>query len=117
MNGKAVDAATSGGSFVAIQRVWRAGDVVTLTLPQEFRTEAIDELHPGTVALMRGPVQYVALHNAPDMAEGALPVPGSLKAMSRGSQTFVATQAGQPVVYMPLYTVRSETYTTYFTRA
>ena len=61
VNGKAFSIAARPGTYAALHRTWRAGDRIELTLPQSFRTEPIDDLHPETVALMRGPIQYVAL--------------------------------------------------------
>jgi hypothetical protein len=79
------------GTFATIDRTWKSGDRVEMRLPQSFRAEAIDSMHPKTVALMRGPVMYAALD-----AAGA------------GAQ--------QPAV-MPFYKVRSETYTVYHQQA
>jgi hypothetical protein len=95
--------------------MWRAGDQIELTLPQDFRTEPIDDLHPETVALMRGPVQYVAL-NLPDRFDGErLSLPAGLKQLT--PQSFVENYAGRQVTFVPLYQVRNEEYSSYFTKA
>ena len=49
------------GSFAALRRRWKGGDVVGLRLPQEFRGEPIDDLNPDVVAIMRGPLMLVAI--------------------------------------------------------
>jgi hypothetical protein len=65
---------------------------VEVKLPFGDRTEAIDDRHPDTVALMRGPLMMVAV-NAPDgMPEIGAP----------------------PLRFAPFYAVRGESYTTYF---
>lgn len=115
VNGKAVAVSAQPGTFAAIDRVWHPGDVLSLTLPQEFRTEAIDDQNPETVALMRGPVQYVALNPAQGAGKLLLPLPVGLKAA--GPQSFTENYAGRLTVFVPLHHVQNETYTTYFSKA
>jgi len=112
VNGKAQTMALKPGTFAMLKRRWKAGDTVELTLPQAFRTEAIDELHPGTVALMRGPVEYVGLNSSGgkvDVVGGTRPkLVKDLKSVAprvyeAGGKTFI-----------PLYGVQAETYDAYF---
>ena len=49
------------GTFALLTRTWKNGDRMEMHLPQSFRNEAIDELHPDTVARLRGPVLYAQL--------------------------------------------------------
>jgi DUF1680 family protein len=59
------------GTYAAIQRVWKAGDVVELTLPMKPRLVVA---HPwveecrNQVAVVRGPVVYCL--ESPDLPEG-----------------------------------------------
>ncbi|HEY4381945.1 MAG TPA: beta-L-arabinofuranosidase domain-containing protein [Acidobacteriaceae bacterium] len=115
LNGKDVATATRRGTYAVVRRTWRSGDRLELILPQGFRTEAIDDLHPETVALMRGPVQYVALNPAPELGRERLKLPGGLRQIA--AQAFVENYAGREVVFVPLCQVRDETYTSYFTKA
>ena len=115
LNGKRLPTPTSPGKYASIYRTWRAGDRIELTLPQSFRAEPIDELHPETVALMRGPVQYVALNPTPELSQQRLALPSSLKKLA--PQSFVENYAGNEIVFVPLYRVQNETYATYFSRA
>lgn len=108
-NGRAWQVPAHPGTFAQIRRVWRAGDTVALTLPQEFRTEAIDDRNSDTVALMRGPVQYVAL------ASESLRLPANLK--QTRPQRFVEDYAGRQVEFVPLHQVQEAAYTSYFSRA
>jgi DUF1680 family protein len=103
------------GTYTRLRRTWRSGDRVTLTLPQTFRTEAIDDLNPKTVALMRGPVQYVALGESPALSRNRLSLPSGLK--QTGPQTFTEKYEGNEIAFTPLYMVRDQIYTSYFTRA
>jgi DUF1680 family protein len=115
LNGKSLDTPARPGTYAAIQRIWKPGDRIDLTLPQAFRTEPIDDLHPDTVALMRGPVQYVALNPTPQLSKDRLTLPSSLKQLA--SQSFVESYAGTQVIFVPLHTIQNETYTTYFSKA
>jgi uncharacterized protein len=115
INGKPSTSPAQPGTFAAIRRTWRVGDRVELTLPQTFRTESIDELHSNVVALMRGPVQYVALNPAPKLSEDRLTLPSGLKQLA--PQSFVENYAGNQIIFVPLHQVRNETYTSYFSRA
>lgn len=112
INGKPQAIPLKPGTSASLKRLWKAGDTVELTLPQAFRTESIDELHPGTVALMRGPIQYVALNPSgatPDAIGGTRPrlsrdlKPIATQAFASGGSTFV-----------PLYSVQSDPYDAYF---
>jgi len=112
INGRPQTMTLKPGSIASLKRRWRAGDTVELTLPQAFRTEAIDELHPGTVALMRGPVEYVGLNSSgarPDAIGGPRP---KLGRDLKGVAPQAYTSDGR--TYVPLYTVQSETYDAYF---
>jgi uncharacterized protein len=114
LNGKPVTVARPG-TYAVIRRTWRGGDRVDLTLPQSFRTEAIDNLHPETVALMRGPVQYVALNPRAELSRQRLTLPAGLK--QSGPQSFTENYSGNQIVFIPLHQVQNETYTSYFTKA
>jgi DUF1680 family protein len=115
INGRPSTAPTQPGTFASLRRTWRPGDRIDLTLPQSFRTEPIDEQHPTTVALMRGPVQYVALNPSPQLDRDRLTLPASLKQLA--AQSFVENYSGNQIVFVPLHSVQSETYTSYFSRA
>jgi DUF1680 family protein len=92
VNGKSVDVAAERKTFATVRRRWRRNDTLEVKLQFRDRTEAIDDRHKDTVALMRGPLMMVAV-NAPDgMPDLATPGLG----------------------FMPFYAVRGETYTTYF---
>ncbi len=115
INGMPSTAPAQPGTFAALRRTWRPGDRIDLTFPQSFRTEPIDEQHPTTVALMRGPVQYVAINPSPQLDRERLALPAGLKQTS--SESFVENYSGNRITFVPLHSVRNETYTSYFSRA
>ncbi|HEX5285268.1 MAG TPA: beta-L-arabinofuranosidase domain-containing protein [Bryocella sp.] len=112
INGRPIALTVSRRSFARIDRRWRSGDRIELTLPQDFRTEPIDDLHPNIVALLRGPVQYVAIESSDHPANGNRLLPASLKQI--GAQTFIENYAGRDIVLVPLYSIVNESYTSYF---
>lgn len=61
VNGKPIQATPKSGSYLPIQRAWKKGDVIQLTLPMQPR---LMQAHPkaeqlrNQVAVMRGPILY-----------------------------------------------------------
>jgi hypothetical protein len=98
------------GTFSRISRQWHNHDSIELQLPQDFRTEAIDDRHPNTVALMRGPVQYIALNPPPEVTRQRMHLPGDLKPIAHQRAIF----ADKNLTFSPLYSVDGESYNTYF---
>jgi DUF1680 family protein len=92
VNGRSVDVPAERKTFATIRRRWQKNDTVVVKLPFRDRTEAIDDRHTDTVALMRGPLMMVAVNAPEGMSE--LTAPG--------------------LRFAPFYTVRGESYTTYF---
>lgn len=99
----------------AIRRRWQHNDTIQVTLPFTFRTEAIDEQHSDTVALMRGPLMLVALDSKLEISAKAIGSPDSLKPAPFAKQAFDLQQVQRPVRFVPFYAVGNESYTTYFT--
>lgn len=60
VNGKKVSTTTDAGGFLCIARVWKKGDVVTLTLPMETRTEVLPDGSPW-MSFVHGPVVLAAI--------------------------------------------------------
>jgi hypothetical protein len=115
LNGKELALPARRGTYIAFRRTWRRGDELKLTLPQDFRTEPVDELHPETVALMRGPVQYVALNPTAELSRDRLKLPSGLQQVA--AQSFVENYGGSQIVFVPLYHVQNATYTSYFSKS
>ena len=111
VNGQPARIAINKG-FAVLRRTWKQGDTVRLELPQQFRTEAIDDLHPRTAAILRGPLLYVEMN--PN--DGAQRMAGldALRPIDGMQGIFVQQAAGRERVHAPIYYVRDESYTTYF---
>ena len=103
LNGKSISIPARPGAFATINRTWRKGDTVELTLPFSFRTVSIDDRNPDTVAVMRGPVMLTAI-DPPD------PLTATAAQLDR-----MDTLAGNYQM-RPFYQVQRETYSTYFRR-
>jgi DUF1680 family protein len=114
VNGKTAQIETRRG-FAVLRRRWRKGDTVTLELPQSFRTEAIDDLHPETVAVLRGPLLYVEIN--PAQQRGSLARLDGLQRVNGMPGAFGAKAAGGERMHVPFYFVHDETYTTYFVKS
>jgi len=56
VNGRRETPTLEPGTFAAIQREWRSGDLVELELPLPLRLQSVDAAHPDTVALLAGPL-------------------------------------------------------------
>jgi DUF1680 family protein len=108
----AAENTTADHGFAVLRRRWKAGDNVTLELPQTFRTEQIDDLHPNTVAILRGPLMYVETN--PATGASRLAQLDNLRPVNETSGAFSTSDGKQSRVHVPFYFVHDETYTTYF---
>ena len=77
VNGRPLEAIADPGSYLAIRRVWKDGDSVSLSLPMELRTEALAG-DDSVVAALYGPLVLAA-----DL--GAGPADGPSKIIPDGS--------------------------------
>lgn len=114
VNGRPAHPAMQRG-FAILRRRWDRGDTVTLQLPQNFRTEPIDDQHPGTVAVLRGPLVYVELN--PAAGETSLARMDALRPLADAPGLFYTGSGERMRVHAPLYIVHNESYTTYFESA
>jgi uncharacterized protein len=56
LNASRLDLRAKPGEWVRIEREWRPGDRVTVTIPMTLRTVPVDRQHPNRVAVLWGPV-------------------------------------------------------------
>jgi DUF1680 family protein len=110
VNGKPVHADLQQG-FAIVRRRWTSGDTLTIEFPLQFRHAAIDDLHPETVALLRGPLVYVERN--PADSESAHANPETLRAGDKTSGVFSSHIGSSTRTYAPFYLVRDESYTMY----
>ena len=59
VNGQATDVVCRPGTWAVVDREWKSGDRVEITIPLALRMEAVDRQHPDRVAVVRGPVVLV----------------------------------------------------------
>ena len=113
VNGTPVHADLQKG-FAVVRRRWMDGDTIALELPMQFRAEAIDELHPESVALMRGALVYVEPN--PASSEIAHAKSKALRPIAEKPGVFSAQSGNHIRAYAPFYFVRDEAYTMYAQR-
>ncbi len=111
VNGKAADVPLKPGSWAELDRTWKNGDRVELSLDMPLRLVPLDAQHRNLVALMRGPVALFAIE------------PGSMKmtqkqmlaARQLGSESadwFVETDS-RKIVMRPFPDITTERYRLY----
>lgn len=117
LNGKSLDVPVRRRTFASVRRRWKNGDTLTLRLPLGFRTEPVDDRHPTTAALLRGPLLYVATNPPANLAASSLPLPKGLQEVAHSEAVFETPLEDRAVQFKPFYAVREETYDTYFSLA
>jgi hypothetical protein len=65
---------------------------------------------------MRGPLMMVALDPSEDFHTTPLTLPAGLEKTSRGGSVFEYASGGRKLRFRAFYSVRDDTYNTYFTR-
>lgn len=110
VNGNRVAPSASLG-FAAIRRRWKDGDRIEVTFPMTMQLEAIDEAHPDTVALLRGPLVLFAItEKAPHVSRQQLLAARPLA----GQNAWQVETASGPLRLLPFSSMQEEPYTTYF---
>src|SRR5262249_36979112 len=56
VNGSPIDVSATPDGWASIDREWKSGDTVVVTLPMALRTVPVDPQHPDRAAIMYGPV-------------------------------------------------------------
>jgi DUF1680 family protein len=112
VNGRrANDATVQPGTFCALTREWRSGDLIELELLRMLELKSVDSQHPDTVAVVYGPLVLFAVSTEiPSVTRQQLlaaerPSPESL-------EWHVDTVSGR-VRLMPFWAIKEERYSTY----
>jgi DUF1680 family protein len=139
LNGRGLPDAGTPGTYGVIRRVWRAGDVLTVTIPMAVRTEALPGA-PTRVAFLYGPVVLAgdlgpppegatipyAQNQYANAGEAATPVPvlvlrdgpaeSSVVRSRDGSLTFRTAGMGRPtdVTLLPFWEISFNRYNVYW---
>jgi uncharacterized protein len=110
INGKQSSSAATPGTFLRLEREWKSGDEITLTLPLTTRLEAISQRHPSTVALLSGPVVLFPL------GEGMprLTRKQALSARQVAPSQWTVETAGSTVRFASFTEINDDRYSTYF---
>ena len=115
VNGQAVHAPVSAG-FATLDRRWKQGDRVELTLPMPLRLEAIEPEHPETVALVRGPLVLFALTaDAPKVTRAQLLAARRVEGQDAGLAEWQVESGNGPLRLRPFTGIGDERYWTYMT--
>ncbi len=113
VNGRVVPRTVRRG-FATLARTWTDGDVVELEWPLRLRCEPIDDLHPHTAAVLRGPLVYVERNPKAAPVRGSSPLDmGKLQPVAQASALLAAGSR----TFAPFFQIRDETYTMYFDQA
>jgi hypothetical protein len=111
VNGRAAERPTAG-QFAVLERHWKPGDTLDITVPQPLRLLPIDESHPEVVALLRGAVLYVGLNPWEELAQTPIALPAALKPIHTAG--YVMHVGGKELIFVPYFDVQLESYHTYF---
>ncbi|WP_425840093.1 beta-L-arabinofuranosidase domain-containing protein [Streptomyces fractus] len=115
VNGRAVDAAHARpGSYLALDRAWRAGDTVELTLPRAVTWRPAPD-NPHVQALSYGPLVLAGAYG--NTASPTIPAldHSSVRQVVAAQAQFTATEAGgADVALRPFRQVHHQHYNVYF---
>jgi hypothetical protein len=117
VNGKRQSGAVTPGQFAAIRRDWKSGDRIELELPLRLRLEPIDQQHPTTVALLRGPLVLMAVKQQQDAPLPHLTREHLLAAKRIGQRQWQADSAEGSVTLVPFTSLGDRPYSTYLNLA
>lgn len=110
VNGNAVDATLTPGTWANLDRTWRDGDRVELSLDMPLRLSSIDDRHPEIVALLYGPVALFAIE--PTSATFTQKQLLAAQRIGNSPAWEIATDSGK-VRMLPYPEIRDETYRLY----
>ena len=110
VNGNAVGAQFTPGTWANLDRTWKDGDRVELSLDTPLRLEPIDDHHQQTVALLYGPVALFAVE--PSAATITQKQLLAAQRVGNSSTWEVATDSGK-VRMLPYPDIKDETYRLY----
>lgn len=111
VNGARLKDALLPGTFFALRRTWKSGDIVELDVDQPVRTEAVDLQNADQVALIRGPqVLFAVSDKQPELTHEQLAHPQ----LSRAGNTDWMLDLGQSnLLLRPFASIGDEVYQTY----
>jgi uncharacterized protein len=114
VNGASTQDVVLRQGFAQLRRRWRNGDTLDFTVPLDLRTEPIDDRHPETVALMRGPLMMVAATPPAGLESTPLDLPRGVRPLAEAQAIFEYPLPQTNLQLRPWFTIHDELYTTYF---
>lgn len=109
INGKQAPGPVAAGGFLRLERKWRSGDEIALTLPMSPRLEAINTRHPDIVALINGPLVLFALGDErPALARQQM-----FAARRVGTSQWLVEGSAGAVNFAPFTAIGDDAYRTY----
>ena len=111
INGKVADVAAAPGHWAEIDRTWKNGDRVELSLDMPMRVVPLDAQHSDLVAMVRGPVTLFAIEpGAVNMTQKQMLAAQQVSATS--ADWVVQTDSGK-IVMRPFPAITTERYRLY----
>jgi hypothetical protein len=110
VNGSAINTTLTPGTWANIDRTWKDGDRVELSLDMPLRLAPLDEHHPQLVALLYGPVALFAIEPGSQTITQKQLL--TAQRIGRSSAWEVATESGK-LHMLPYPSITNETYRLY----
>jgi len=125
INGRSQSIDKTPGSFITINRTWKTGDRVELTIPMSLRLEAMPD-NPNRVAVFYGPTLLAGELGEEEQSNGVSLIPALITGDSQPAQwlkpvaerpvTFRTASVGKPddVTLYPFYAMHHKRYAVYW---
>jgi DUF1680 family protein len=123
INGRRQKADGRPGSYLQLQRAWKNGDRIEITIPTSLRQEAMPD-NPNRVALLYGPIVLAGALGAQDREAPRIPVFVTngkpldqwLKSVPGKTLTYRTQGVGRPadVTLIPYYALHHQRYSVYW---
>lgn len=115
VNGRIVDCDVKPGTYATLDRQWRSGDTVEMTLPREVVERPAPD-NPHVVGLSYGPLVLAGEYGT----TGSVTIPtledGPVRRTANGGTAFTARADGTPISLRPFHQVHHQHYNVYFAR-
>ena len=111
VNGKRLTAAAAPGTFYAVRRSWKTGDVLEFEIDQRVRAEAVDAQNPNQVAILRGPqVLFGISSQQPELTSEQV---NHLQLTKAANKDWTMQTGSSSLVLRPFADIGEEMYQTY----
>ncbi|MCW2916907.1 MAG: secreted protein [Actinomycetia bacterium] len=114
LNGETVPVHAAPGSYITIDRRWRSGDTVELTLPMDLAWRKAPD-NPQVQAISHGPVVLAGAYGAQGLNAIPRMDPHSVRADGTTPLRYTATANGAEVSLMPFADIQHQHYNVYWT--